>query len=205
MFRLFLFFFLFCTPLFADDNGQIININQNYQIAFTDLGNRILSPGDIVKVTLGPDEFVYLQVIESSAILSKLGVSKTQGFSTNLNDFQRLAVGDVVIKAPAAGSAQPDNSTVIATKSPADTSSPLQVEKLEEDLLKAKEEIKLLQASNEKSKATLNQLMAEAQAKAQEPVPAVVAVDHPSDHSKEILEQLKVHLDNMHKIISENN
>ena len=34
--------FVSCKDLFAQETGQIININQNYQIAFTDLGSRIL-------------------------------------------------------------------------------------------------------------------------------------------------------------------
>jgi len=193
-------FFILCGPLFADDNGQIININQNYQIAFTDLGNRILKQGDIVKVFINTDDFVYLQVLESSVILSKLGPSKTEGFQTNLNDFQRLAVGDTVTK-PSIAQGVGDISAGVVPESDNTqaASSDAQIQKLEQDLANAKKQIKLLQESNEESKATLNELMSEAQVKKEEPVP-----QEQTDSSKEMLEQLKVHLDNMRKLVNDN-
>jgi len=156
-------FFIVCGPLFADDNGQIININQNYKIAFTDLGSRFLSQGDVVKIYLNTDEFLYLQVLESSAILSKLGPSKVEGFQTNLNNFQRIAVGNEVVKV---------NHTQ---------------EKKESSEL------------NEKSKMRLNELIAKNQTQNEEHAAPV------QSNVKETLTQLKVHLDNMRKLIDENN
>jgi len=195
-----IFFLLFsCGKIFAEDSGQIININQNYQIAFTDLGNRVLNQGDIVKVSLNTDEFLYLQVLESSAILTKLGPSKAEGFQTNLNDFQRMAVGNEVVKVnqtqekvdnSAANVSETDNTVKL---------SQLQVKKLEDALSLAKEEIKRLEQSNEESKAKLNELAAENQANGEESVQAKQAAD------KQILDQLKIHLDNMRKLIDENN
>ena len=186
-------------PVLADETGQIININQNYQIAFTDLGNRTLNSGDIVKVSLSADDFIYMQVIESSAILSKLGPSKIEGFGTNLNSFGHLAVGDLVVKVTA-GRDLPVNlaGAENSSKEKEDTAAQLQIQKLEQELALAKDQIKLLQESNEKSKATLNELIKESQIKKEE------AVVKPADHSKETLAQIGTHLENMHKLINDN-
>jgi len=180
----FLLFFIFCGPLFADDKGQIININQSYQIAFTDLGSRVLSQGDIVKVSLNTDEFLYLQVVEASAILSKLGPSKAEGFQTNLNDFQRMAVGNTVVKINQVQE-RVDHSAVNTPESDhAGDLSELRILKLEEELTQAKEQIRLLIAQNQAQKQDL-------------------APQEQSNNSKEILEQLKVRLDNMSKLVNE--
>jgi hypothetical protein len=186
----FIFLLLFsCGKLFAEDSGQVININQNYQIAFTDLGNRVLKQGDIVKVFINTDEFVYMQVVESSVILSKLAPSKADGFQTNLSDFQRIAVGNVVSKVSATQGVV-DNSVGVAAPPVTENkdtgvSSQLQIQKLEEELAQAKEQIRLLEESNERSKA------------------AVAVPQEQTSASKETLEQLKEHLDNMSKIVSE--
>ena len=184
----------------AEEKGQLININQNYQIAFTDLGSRVLKQGDIVKVFINTDDFVYLEVIESSAILSKLGVSRADGFQTNLNDFQRLTVGDTVsLASTVQGNIDNSAGAIPESKDNEGSSLQLQIQRLEHDLAKAKEQVRLLQESNEKSKSTLNELIAQAQVKKEESVP-----QEQTDSSKEILGQLKAHLDNMSKILNEN-
>jgi septal ring factor EnvC (AmiA/AmiB activator) len=194
-----LFFLIFCGSVFADSKGQIININQSYQIAFTDLGNNVLKPGDIVKVSLNAEDFVYMQVMESSPILSKLGPSQLENFRTNLKDFESLAVGDEVVKVNQ-GQERVDHSMekLSDTKNTLELSEQ-QIQKLEGDLALAKAEIKRLEESNEESKAKLNELAAEDQVKNKEPV----APDQSDD--KELLGQLKTHLDNMRKLIDENN
>jgi len=188
-----------CGPLIADDNGQVININQNYQIVFTDLGSRVLKQGDIVRVSLNADEFIYLLVLESSAILSKLGPSKVEGFQTNLSEFQRLAVGNEVAKVNQKKDDVGNPAADISAADAAGELSQLQIQKLEQDLGIAKEEIKYLQKSNEASKLKLSELAVEGRAKNEEHV-SPVQVDN-----KQVLDQLKVHLDNMRKLIDENN
>jgi hypothetical protein len=183
-------------PAFAKDNGQIININRNFQIAFTDLGSRVLKPGDLVKVYLSADEFVYLQVLESSVILSKLGASKVEGFQTNLTDFQRMAIGNAVSKVTA-GQSKGDNSDI---KNSEDTASLLQMQKMEQALNLAKEQIKQLKEVNEASKAKLDELTALNQVKKEEP-----AIQEGSFTNKPVAEQIKAHLEKMNKIINENN
>jgi len=198
-FAVFSFLLILAGPLFADDNGQIININQNYQIAFTDLGSRVLNQGDLVKVSLNADEFLYLQVLESSPILSKLGISKVEGFQTNINDFQRMTVGNEVVKIK--------QTQEKAVETPAETTeskdtvalSEMQIQKLEGDLALAKEEIKRLEESNEESKVKLSELASESQTKVEEPAVLPPAI------SKDTLGQIKSHLDNMRKLIDENN
>jgi len=189
--------FIVCGPLFADDKGQIININQNYQIAFTDLGNNILKQGDIVKVSLSTDDFVYMQVLESSPILSKLGSSQLENFRTNLKAFQSIVVGDGVVKVDQ-NQQKADNAVadIPGSKGTLELSE-IQIQKLEKDLALAKEEINLLEKSNEESKMKLNELAAENQTTNEGPV-----APEQSDH-KEIFSQLKIHLDNMRKLMDE--
>lgn len=177
----------FCGKLFAEENGQIININQNYQIAFTDLGSRVLKQGDIVKVFINTDDFVYMQVIESSVILSKLGPSKVDGYQTNLSDFHRLAVGNVVSKVNTSQEAA-NNPVEAALPVPGnkdtEASYQLQIQKLEEELARAKEQIRNLEESVQSTKTT---------------VPP-----EQTNSSKEMIGQLKEHLDNMSALVNEN-
>jgi hypothetical protein len=192
-------FFILCGPLFAEDKGQIININQSYQIAFTDLGNKELKQGDIVKVSVSADDFVYMQVLESSPILSKLGPSQLENFRTNLKDFQSMGVGNEVVRVNQPQERVYDSTAGASEAKEAVELSELQIQKLENDLALAKEEIKRLEESNEESKVKLNELAAENQVKKAEPV-----VQEQSN-SKEILEQIEVHLENMRKLMNENN
>jgi len=192
-------FFIFCGPLFADDKGQIININQNYQIAFTDLGNSALKQGDIVKVSLSADDFVFMQVLESSPILSKLGPSQVDNFRTNLKEFQSMTVGDAVVKVNETQENADLPTTDSSQSKDAVELSELQIQKLEGDLALAKDEIKRLEKSNEESKIQLSELAAENQTKSEEPV-----VPAQTDN-KEMVDQIKVHLENMRKLLDENN
>ena len=79
--------------------GEIINVNQEYEIAFTDLSSYHLKINDIVGIYRGNEVLTYLQVAESSSAISKLiPVNKdNEKFSTDI-DFKDLYIGDQVHK-----------------------------------------------------------------------------------------------------------
>jgi hypothetical protein len=191
-------FFLFFFPhlLLANDKGQIININRNFQIAFTDLGNKSLKHGDIVKVYLDSDGFVYMQVLESSAILTKLGISKVEGFQTSFKDFQRIAIGNTVAKVN--GKADPSSSQDSNPKAADEAAPQLHMQKMEQDLNLAKEQIQQLKEANAAAKARLSELTQLNEARTEE-----ASVPQPSNPA--VLDQIKIHIDNMQKIINETN
>ena len=149
------------SPLFAQEKGQIININQGFQIAFTDLGDRFLKPGDIVKVFINKEDFVYMQVMESSAILSKLGISHKEEPKTNLQDLKRIAIGNVVtqfLDVPTEKNSIQSN--VVEPKNIEISSSPAvniaDVQKLSIELNETKVQMKQLQDVNADLKAQIN-------------------------------------------------
>jgi hypothetical protein len=158
----------FQTPLFAD-GGQVINVNQSYQIAFVDLGSGILKQGDVVKVLVGgSDDFIYMQVLESSSILSKLGPVQSDNFKTSLKDISRIAVGNPVVKVNPAleekAAAQPF--TVPATVSVQPTpvapavntaAATAEIERLKKELADSKAQIGQLKARLENMNRILNQ------------------------------------------------
>ncbi len=156
----FLLVFFTSAPLFAEDAGQVINVNQSYQIAFVDIGNSVLKQGDIIKVLLGAEDSVYMQVLESSSILSKLGPVQTENFKTNYKDLQRISVGDRVVKVS-------QLSAAVGVPVPAvDTE---EVERLQKELAQAKLEIKRLEEANkilEQSKKDVDPKAVPAQLKA---------------------------------------
>ena len=189
----------FNLPVFAGDTGQIINVNQSYQIAFTDLGNSTLKRGDIVKVSLNSDEFVYMQVLESSAILSKLGVSQQEGFKTNFKDLLRISVGNAVAKVVAAPvTVLPAVSEPQSIVEPPPIAAPVEpapnaadVQRLEQKLNEARTQLQRLAESNEVLKSKINDMSSQAQPKAEE------------QDLKAVIAQLKVRLQNMQRIINE--
>jgi len=101
----FLFFallFLHIVPFksIAKDEipGEIININYKYKIAFTDLGNSHLHPGDILKVRKGNAVIGYLEVSESSTAISRLiPIKNHKEYNTEVI-FNKITIGDTVIK-----------------------------------------------------------------------------------------------------------
>ena len=75
--------------------GEIINVNYGYEIAFTDLGNRYLKEGDIVKIYQGGEFIGHMTVVSSSSVISKLGSTSTESNYTQI-DFNVIKVGNVV-------------------------------------------------------------------------------------------------------------
>ncbi len=180
-------------PVFADE-GQIINVNQNYQIAFTDLGNATLKQGDVIKVMITSDEFVYMQVLESSSILSKLGPIQSENFKTNYKDLQRVSVGNAVMKvtaalpektAPIASAPVPMAEKIVIVP----TANQAEAVRLEKELKEAKMEISRLMEIN---KALQLQIQAV-------PVQDVRQSEDPA-----VLSQLRSKLENMNRLMSQN-
>lgn len=77
--------------------GEIININHQYKIAFTDIGSEYLRKGDLVEIYTDGKFVSYLEVSEASGAISKLIPPTQQGKSKGA-DFSKVAVGNKVIK-----------------------------------------------------------------------------------------------------------
>ncbi len=165
---LIIFVSAFPKSLWAEDSGQIINVNQNFKIAFTDLGNRVLKPNDIVKVFISRDEFLYMKVMECSPILSKLGTIQEGAFKTILQDMPRISVGNVVVKLTAASQEEAASSeSRIESKAVVEPAPQPDIDrqKLEHELAEARIEIKNLKETNAALEAKINDLVLKAQTK----------------------------------------
>ncbi len=79
--------------------GEIINVNYEYEIAFTDIGNMYLSAGDNVYVVLSSGKKLPLRVMEASAVLSKITLKGSLANNDLRELFKQINVGDIVIKA----------------------------------------------------------------------------------------------------------
>jgi hypothetical protein len=177
-------FVLFCHgSALAQSGGQIINVNQGFQIAFTDLGNATLKKDDVVKVFINGDEFVYMQVLESSSILSKLGPVQSELYKTNYKDLERISIGSTVTKIKLEETRA--SSVVIPDTQDAELS------ELVRELKDAKAQIARLTASNKELQTQLNSL----------PVKQPVKQN---DKSAAVLSQVKTRLENMERIINQN-
>lgn len=85
-------------------SGEIININYEYQIAFTDLSNTHLYNNDIVEITHNGEHITYLEVLESSEVITKLvPYKKKREFFTG-KDFDKINIGNKVFKVSSADS-----------------------------------------------------------------------------------------------------
>ncbi len=97
---LILIFSLFSFQAFAMRNvsGEIININQQYKIAFTDLSNPELHVGDIVEVRDRGKFITYLKVSEVSNVISKLVMVTQKGLYQTKAAFKDIKVGNSIKK-----------------------------------------------------------------------------------------------------------
>ena len=91
---------LFSSWAFAMGNvsGEIININQQYKIAFTDLSSPELRVGDIVEVSDRGQFITYLKVSEASNVISKLVAITQKGEYQTKVDFKDIKVGNSLKK-----------------------------------------------------------------------------------------------------------
>jgi hypothetical protein len=79
--------------------GEIININYQYEIAFTDLSDYHLQDGDIVEVRENNQFLTYLEVSSASEAISKLvPVQNEAEYKTNI-PFSKVQVGSTIVKA----------------------------------------------------------------------------------------------------------
>lgn len=77
--------------------GEIININHQYKIAFTDISSDYLRKGDLVEIYADQNFVSYLEVAETSSAISKL-IPPTQPGKSKGIDFSKIAVGNKVVK-----------------------------------------------------------------------------------------------------------
>ena len=94
---------LFLTlPVIADSkvSGKIVNINTELKVAFTDLVPQQVLAGDVVEIYQADTFLTYLEVVETTEAVSKLGFVKKSGLATNLDGFDKIAVGCRVIRLP---------------------------------------------------------------------------------------------------------
>lgn len=77
--------------------GEIINVNHQYKIAFTDISSDYLRKGDLVEIYADGNFVSYLEVSEASGAISKL-IPATQPGKSKGVDFSKIAVGNKVVK-----------------------------------------------------------------------------------------------------------
>ncbi|MBF0572028.1 MAG: hypothetical protein HQL12_09195 [Candidatus Omnitrophica bacterium] len=202
--KLFLVLFFFViglhSILFAAESGQVINVNQNYQVAFTDLDNKSLKQGDIVKVFVNDDDFIYMQVMESSSILSKLGISQKENFKTHITDIRRIAVGNKVAllsEVVEAKYSKLDNAVEPKNNIEAAFSAE-QIKELMAQLKEANEEIRHLRKVNQFLKSQINDAGPNTEVKKTGDNQTQVK----SENSAETRSQLKDRLEKMQRLLN---
>ena len=74
----------------------MININHQLKVAFVDIGERHLNKGDVVKVQNGYQTMVHMEVLEASAVISKIGIGSVvrKGFRSKDSDFDEITIGE---------------------------------------------------------------------------------------------------------------
>ncbi len=91
-------FFSPLKPFAKEINGEIINVNYKYKIAFTDLTDEQLKKGDIVGIYRDRVLVAYMEVIAPGSVISKLSWRERVGRYKNSVDFSKVNIGDSVIK-----------------------------------------------------------------------------------------------------------
>lgn len=182
---------------YADEHGEIININEELQIVFTGLGSNILKRGDIVKVLIDENEFIYLEVIEVSSILSKLGPVDKNGFKTDPTQINKLAIGNTVIKI----SEENRQESMSKSSLPDDnTQSWDDTKQLEDALHQTKEQLNQLQQDNLSLRNEIQSLSAEKESMGRENLGRANEINQ----LKSLIADLKIRLENMHKMLQHN-
>ncbi len=88
---------LFVTSLFAQQSAEIININYKYKIAFADLTEKDVKPGDMVTVGTSNGEQVYLKVVEAYPVMVKLMIADEPEYKLTEETFSHIVVGGSVV------------------------------------------------------------------------------------------------------------
>ena len=98
---LFIALLLFSNPFLHADTktiGEIVNLTQQHQVAFTDLTSSQVAVGDIVEIFQGQEFLTYLEVVETSKAVSKLGYVQKSGLATSINGFNKISIGSKVVR-----------------------------------------------------------------------------------------------------------
>lgn len=84
----------------TDIRGEVMNVNQHLRVAFIDIGQRYLSKGDVIEVQASHDKRVYMQILETSGVISKIGFGRVveRNFDARPSDFKRIRIGNLVGK-----------------------------------------------------------------------------------------------------------
>jgi hypothetical protein len=88
---------LFVSSLFAQQSAEIININYKYKIAFADLTEKDVKPGDMVAVNTSTGEQVYLKVVEAYPVMVKLMIADEPAYKLTDEMFGSIVVGGGVV------------------------------------------------------------------------------------------------------------
>jgi hypothetical protein len=76
--------------------GEIININYKYKIAFADLTQNDVQPGDKVAVKDTNGATVYLEAVETYPVMVKLSIASIPGYELSDDQFTKIIVGSHV-------------------------------------------------------------------------------------------------------------
>jgi uncharacterized coiled-coil protein SlyX len=102
----FLAYFLMITrSAVAVEPAEIININYKYKIAFSDLTENDIKPGELVAVIVPDGTKVYLKALETYPVMVKLTVPDDAAHALTDEQFSAISVGSQVVagdKLPAA-------------------------------------------------------------------------------------------------------
>ncbi len=80
--------------------GEVINVNHHLKVAFIDIGQQDLEKGDVVAIQITHDEVVYMQVLEATGVISKIGIGANakKYFNVRPSDFKGIRIGNIVEK-----------------------------------------------------------------------------------------------------------
>ena len=101
-------------------SSEIININVDQRVVFIDIGNDVLSAGDVLKVE-GSDHPIYLEVVEATDTVSKLRASKNEKYYSDASEIDSLTIG---MKVTRVLSTKEEHATTQASVQSSDQSTP---------------------------------------------------------------------------------
>jgi len=80
--------------------GEIINVNHDLQVVFIDIGDRYLKQGDVLEIQTAPGSVVYMQTLDASKVLSKLGLGSIvlTHFNAIASDINKIQIGNRAVK-----------------------------------------------------------------------------------------------------------
>lgn len=89
-------FLMITSTAVAAESAEIININYKYKIAFTDLSQNDVKPGELVAVIVPDGKKVYLKVLETYPVMAKLTVPDDAAHALTDDQFSAITVGSQV-------------------------------------------------------------------------------------------------------------